>query len=324
MNTQLRRDMAGASLGIALLLGASALPAAADTTLTVGKANATSDAIIPVNVGDQLGIFKKHGLDLKIVDFGGGGKSAQAMAAGAIDIEDGAGTEMAFVAKGAPMIAVCESTAPAPFLAIGVPWDSPVKTLADLKGKLIAVSSPGSFSDWSAHELARVEGWGPDGVRTVGIGGTTAATLAGFRAHQFDAEIGGASQFFAFEETKDGRFLAAVSSYEGNVASGALFASNKLIASDPAAVRAFVAGWMDTVDYMRTHKAETVKAESAITHFDENVMSKEYDLTIGMFTKDCRFDAESLAALKRSFVDLKLVDTPPDMAKLYTDAYLPK
>ncbi len=322
MITQLGSRVAGTA--IALLLATSAFPASADTTLTIGKANATSDAIIPVNVGDQLGIFKKHGLDLKIIDFGGGGKSAQAMAADAIDIEDGAGTEMAFIAKGAPMLAVCESTGPAPFLAIGVPWDSPVKSLADLKGKIIGVSSPGSFSDWSAHELARTQGWGPDGVKTVAIGGTTAATLAGFRTHQIDAEIGGASQFFAFEETKDGRFLASVASYEGNVASGALFASHKLIASNPDAIRAFVAGWIETVDYMRAHKAETVKIESGITHFNEAVMSKEYDLTIGMFTKDCRFDAESLAALKRSFVDLKLVDTPPDMATLYTDAYLPK
>ena len=324
MITQLGRGAAGVAIAIALLLTALAFPASADTALTVGKANATSDAIIPVNVGDQLGIFKKHGLDVKIIDFGGGGKSAQAMAAGAIDIEDGAGTEMAFVAKGAPMLAVCESTAPAPFLAVGVPWDSPVKSLADLKGKIIGVSSPGSFSDWSAHELARTEGWGEDGVKTVAIGGATAATLAGFRTHQIDAEIGGASQFFAFEESKDGRFIASVASYEGNVASGALFASNKLIASNPDAIRAFIAGWIETVDYMRTHKAETVKLESGITHFDENVMSKEYDLTIGMFTKDCRFDAESLAALKRSFVNLKLVNTPPDMAKLYTDAYLPK
>ena len=83
----------------------------------------------------QLGIFKKHGLDLKIIDFGGGSKMAQAMAAGAIDIGDGAGTEMAFVAKGAPMIAVCESTAPAPFLGVGVPWDSPIKSLAESQGQ---------------------------------------------------------------------------------------------------------------------------------------------------------------------------------------------
>src|ERR1700687_4325802 len=118
MITSLRRGPGAVIIAIALVLAAEAsAPASADTTVSVGKASATSDAIIPVNVGDELGIFKKHGLDLKIIDFGGGSKMTQAMTAGAIDIDDGAGTEMAFVAKGAPMIAVCESTAPAPFLS---------------------------------------------------------------------------------------------------------------------------------------------------------------------------------------------------------------
>jgi len=75
---------------------------------------------------------------------------------------------------------------------------------------------------------------------------------------------------------------------------------------------------------MRAHKAETVKIESKITNFDEDVMSREYDLVIGMYVKDCRFDAESLATLKSSFVELKLLDKEPDMTKLYTEAYLPK
>jgi NitT/TauT family transport system substrate-binding protein len=313
-----------AIVALALFLAAASAPAVADTVLTVGKASPTSDALIPVNVGDQLGIFKKHGLDLKITDFGGGSKMAQAMAAGAIDIGDGAGTEMAFIAKGAPMIAVCESTAPAPFLGVGVPWDSPIKSLAELKGKIIGVSNAGSFSDWSGHELARTQGWGLNGVTTVGIGGGPVPALAALRTHQVDAAIGNTAQFLAFDETKDGRLLAPVSSYEGNVASGAIFASNQLVANNPEAIRAFLAAWLETIDYMKAHKAETVKIESALNHFSESVMSREYDLTIGMFTKDCRFDAESLASLKRSFGEMKLIEGEPDMSKLYTETYVPK
>jgi NitT/TauT family transport system substrate-binding protein len=313
-----------AIIAIALVPTAATPVAAADTSLTVGKASSVSDAIIPVNVGDKLGIFKKHGLDLTITDFGGGSKMVQAMTAGALDIADGAGTEMAFVAKGAPMIGVCESATTAPFLGIGLPWDSTVKSLVDLKGKVIGVSSPGSFSDWSGHELARSQGWGENGVKTVAIGGGPAPSLAALRAHLVDAVIGNATQFLAFEETKEGRLLAPVSTYEGNVASGVLFASNALAAKNPDAVRAFVAAWIETVDYMRAHKAETVKIESGITHFDETVMSREYDLVIGMYTNDCRFDAESLSTLKRSFGEMKLLVSEPDMSKLYTEAYLPK
>jgi len=85
-----------------------------------------------------------------------------------------------------------------------------------------------------------------------------------------------------------------------------------------------VGGWVETVDYIRGHKAEVVKIQSSITGFPESVMAREYDLTIGMFTKACEFDEESLANLKRSFVDLKILPTPPDMSKLYTEAFLPK
>jgi hypothetical protein len=43
-----------------------------------------------------------------------------------------------------------------------------------------------------------------------------------------------------------------------------------------------------------------------------------------MHTKDCRFDPESLATLKLSFREMKLVEGDPDMSKLYTEAYLPR
>jgi len=325
MMVSFRRGFAAAIAAGALAVAAMAsAPVSAQTALTVGKANQTSDAIIPVNVGDKLGIFKKHGLDLKIVDFGGGSKMVQALTAGAIDIGDGAGTEMAFVAKGAPMLAVCESTGPAPFLGIGVPWDSPIKTLQDLRGKTIGVSSPGSFSDWSGQQLARKFGWGPDGVKTVAIGGGPAPMRAALRAHLVDAAISTTALFLSFEETKEGRLIAPVSTFQGNVGSGALFASNSLIASNPDAIRAFLAGWIETVDYMRANKAETVKLTNSITNFGESVMAREYDLTIGMHTRDCRFEPEALAVLKQSFVEMKLVAGEPDMAKLYTEKFLPK
>ena len=41
-----------AIIAVALSLAATAAASAADVTLTVGKASPTSDAIIPVNVGD--------------------------------------------------------------------------------------------------------------------------------------------------------------------------------------------------------------------------------------------------------------------------------
>ena len=300
-------------------------PAAfAETTLVVGKAAPNADPIIPVNVGEQLGIFKKHGLALKIVDFTGGSKMTQAMAAGALDIGDGAGTEMALVAKGAPMVAICESAGPIPFIGIGVPYDSPIKTIDQLKGKKIGFSSSGSLTDWLTKELARKQGWPADAVSGVAIGNGANSIIAAFRDHLIDADVAVTSLFLSMEEKKTGRLLFPVTKYEGKLAAGTLYASNHIVETNPDAVRAFVAGWIETVNYIRSHKAETVKMEAAITGFPESVMAKDYDLTVGMFTRSCEFDAESLDKLKKSFVDLKLLPSEPDMSKLYTEKFLPK
>jgi NitT/TauT family transport system substrate-binding protein len=303
---------------------AFAATASAATTLTVGKAAPNADPIIPVNVGEKLGIFKKHGLDLKIIDFTGGSKMATAVAAGSVDIGDGAGTEMALVAKGVPMTAICESAGPIPFIGIGVPYDSPIHTIDQLKGKKIGYSSAGSLTDWLIKELVKKQGWGPQGVTGVAIGNGASNIISAFRAHLIDADVAVTSLFLAMEEKKTGRLLFPVTRYEGNLAAGTLYASNQIIKSNPDAVRAFLAAWIETVDYIRAHKAETVKIESGITGFPESVMAKDYDLTVGMFTKACRFDAESLATLKRSFADLKLLPSTPDMSKLYTEEFLPK
>jgi NitT/TauT family transport system substrate-binding protein len=313
------------AFAVAFGLAAIAPEAMADmTTLTVGKASPQADNMIPVNVGDELGIFKKHGLDLKIVDFAGGSRMAQAMAAGSLDLAVGASSEMALIAKGAPMLAVCEDEGTLPFLSVGVPWESPIKSPSDLKGKKIGITSAGSLTDWMAKELARHEGWPPDALERVAVGGSTADTVAAFRGHLVDAYIGATSLFLDMEEKKIGRVLIPVTDFEGDLAAGDLYASNALIAKNPGAIRAFLAGWLETIAYMRAHKDDAVRIESAINGFSPSVMSREYDLTIGMFRKNCKFDQTALQTVARAFVDQGLLSAPPDMSKVYTDAYAPE
>ena len=314
----------GLPVALAIALAFQSPPTAfAETSVTVAKAAATADNMMPIDVGYELGIFKKHELDVKIVDFNSGAKMSQAVVAGSIDIADGAGSEMALIAKGAPMKAVCEDEGTFPFLSVGVPWKSAVNSAAQLKGGKVGVSSSGSLTDWLAQELSNKEGWGPEGVMRVAIGSGTASVTAAFRDHLVDADISATSLFLNMEEKKIGRVLIPVTDFEGDAAAGDIYASDHLIATDPGAIRAFLAAWLETIDYMRSHKAQTVKIESGVTGFSPQVMSREYDLTIGMFKKDCRFDPQGLATLRRSFVDLRLLDALPDMSKLYTEAFQP-
>jgi ABC-type nitrate/sulfonate/bicarbonate transport system substrate-binding protein len=308
-----------------LLAGlARCLPAVAAESLTVGKAAANTSTMLPTNVGEKLGIYAKHGLAVTISDFSAGSKLVQAMTARSIDIGIGAGPLMALTLKGAPVRAICNSAPPVPFIGIALPWDSPIRSVDQLKGKTIGFSSSGSLTDWLARELVRTQGWGSAGVKAVSVGNDAAGVMTAFRSHDIDADIIATSDIFAWEEKQQGRLLIPVSSYVGNIGGGVLFATDEIMARKPDAVRSFLAAWLETIDDMRKNKAETVAIESAVSGYSSAVMAKEYDLTIGMFSTDCKFDAQSLANLERSFADLKLTDTAPDMSKLYTEAYVPK
>jgi len=299
------------------------LPAFAAETLTVGKAAANTSTMLPANVGERLGLYAKHGLSVTISDFSAGSKLVQAMTAGSIDIGVGAGPLMALTLKGAPIRAICNSAPPVPFIGIALPWDSPIRAIDQLKGKTIGFSSSGSLTDWLARELVRTQGWGSAGVNAVSVGNDAAGVMAAFRSREIDADIIATADIFAWEEKQQGRLLIPVSSYVGNIGGGMLFATDDIMARKPQAVRSFLAAWLETIDSMRRNKAETVAIESAVSGYSSGVMAKEYDLTIAMFSPDCKFDAQSLANLERSFTDLKLTDAAPDMSKLYTEAYVP-
>ncbi len=309
---------------LSLALVAAPVLARAEAPLTVGKAIASALVMLPANLGVEFGIFQKHGLDVKIVDFTGGTKLYQAMVAGSVDIGVATGTGMAFTAKGAPILAICESEAKMYPTAIAVPWDSPIHTLDELRGKRIGVSSPGSFTDWLATQLARQRGWGPNGVTNVTIGNDLASGIAGFRTHAIDADIFSTAEIFEMEERHEGRLLADAADFTGNIAAGAIFATKDTMANRPDAIRAFLIGWIETVEFMRAHKDEVVKAESKFTGLSPSVMAKDYDLVMPSFSTGCAFDAESLANLKDSLVDQKLLNDTADMSTLYTDAFMPK
>src|ERR1051325_7233876 len=82
---------------LALPLGLTS--ASAQEKLRVGKAVTESFAFVPLDIGLQHGIFKRHGLDIEITAFGGGARLQQAMAADSLDIGVSAGPELALLEK---------------------------------------------------------------------------------------------------------------------------------------------------------------------------------------------------------------------------------
>jgi NitT/TauT family transport system substrate-binding protein len=313
--------MALASIALAsLTFGDSA---AAQTKIRVGKAQAQTFAFVPADVGVEAGIFKKHGLDVEISNFGGDAKLLQALAADGIDIALGGGPTLAFVEKGTPMLGIAAlADAPGTIMMV-VRKDGPVKTEDDLKGRTVSVSTAGSLTFWLAKELSRSKGWGNDGIKVAPLG-TAAAQIAALKTGQIDGVVTETSSIFRVEEEGVGRILVRFGERIKDFHVHAAFASRKLMDSNPEAVRAFLAGWFETIRYMKDHKEQTVEIAARTTDAPKSVTERNYDEIMPVFSQDGRFKPKALEVLAGSFVEMGLLPQKPDMSKLYTEQFLPK
>lgn len=294
----------------------------ADTLLRVGKAQAENFTFIPANVGSEVGIFKKHGLSVQIVNFGGSGRLQQGLAANGIDIGLASGPELAFVAKGAPVIGVA-AMADAPYVAnVVVLKDGPIKTVADLKSKLISVSTKGSLSEWLMRELAIREGWGRDGIRTVSLGGM-GAQVAAMKTHQTDGMNAEASTAFRLEQEGVGRIAVNFGPLIKDFHIHVMYARREFLAKNPDAMREFLKAWFETLDYMRSHRDETIAIASRTLGMPASTMGRDYDLLMPAFNTTGRFNPRALETLGHSFVDTGVLPAMPDMQSLVTEKYLP-
>jgi NitT/TauT family transport system substrate-binding protein len=315
-----------ALLWLAVTVGAAALPGAdaqAQTKIRLGKAQAQNFAFVAADVGLAAGIFKRHGIDLEIANFGGDARLVQAMSADAIDVAFGGGPTIAFEVKGAPMLAIAALANRPDTIMLVVAKDGPVKNEEDLKGRTVSVSTTGSLTYWLAQELSRSHGWGTDGIKIAPLG-TTTAQAAALKTQQVDGVVTETSTVLRLVEEGAGRILVRFGERIPEFHVHVVFARNALIERNPDVLRNFVKAVLESVQYMREHKEETITVAMRVAEVSKSVATANYEELMPIFNPTGRFDARALDVLARSFVEMGSLSEKPDMGKLYTEAFLPK
>lgn len=297
--------------------------AMAQDRLRVGKAGREAFSFVPVDIGDRLGFFKKRNLTLEISSFSGEARLQQAMAADGIDMSLASGVGMAFIVKGSPAKAVAAFAGPPLLFALVVHKDSSLKSEADLNGKTVGVSGVGSVTHWLVNQIALQRGWGLGGIKVVGIG-DNGARIAAVKTKGIDGGVVDIASALNFVKSGDGRILNRFGHIVKDFHLHVMFATDKTIAAKPEAIRSFIAGWFETIAFMRKDKAKTVEIAAEVMGTDAELASSIYDELMPMFADHGRFDKAALDVIAKSFVDLKTLPTEPDMTKLYTEAFLPK
>jgi NitT/TauT family transport system substrate-binding protein len=289
--------------------------------LRVGKAVPEAFSFVPLDIGARKGFFSRQGLEIESTAFAGDARMQQAMASDSLDLGLGSGPAMAFIVKGAPVKAIAAMAGP-PLLLAMVVRPNGLKTVAELKGKKISVSTAGSLTYFLVSETARRQGWGPKGIEIVPMGAMP-GQIAAMKRGDIDGVITDLGNAFELEKRGDGRILVRFTDIQ-DFHIHVIFATNKIIAGSPGSVRGFLKGWFETIAFMRANKAETVAIAKEVTNKDEDITSRVYDEVMPMFSDDGKFSPAALATLAKSYVELQYLPAEPDPAVLYTEEFLPK
>jgi NitT/TauT family transport system substrate-binding protein len=152
-------------------------------------------------LGQNAGIFKKHGLALELLYTQGSGETIQIVLSGSVDVGIGPGTHAVFGAfsKGAPIRMMGASFTGARDQLYYVRSDSSIRDMKDAERKTIAISTSGSSSHMLALALARHFGVSLVPQAT----GNYSATLTQVMTKQVD--IGFAQAPFVLDAVEDGR-----------------------------------------------------------------------------------------------------------------------
>jgi len=305
-----------------LLLPALIAPAGAAEPLRVAKVVPFAWTFTPLDIGMQTGIFAKHGLAIEASASAGDAKLQQLLTAGSVDIGIGSGPGMAFSVKGVPAKAVAAMYGLPRNMAVMVGYDSDAKTVDDLKGRKLGVTTVGSLTAWIGERINAKEGWGNNGIVVVPIGGMPPARAA-IKTHQIDGYIGALETGYSLEEAKEWRVITTAAPFVDHFITHVIFARNELIEEHPETVRTFLQGWFETIAFMKANKDKAVEISAPVINVSPAVASRAYDEQIGYFSTDGTFDPQAVATLKKSFIEMGLLSETPDDKLLFTTQFVP-
>ncbi len=155
-------------------------------TIAVGGKNLLY--YLPLTIAESQGYFKSEGLEVTIADFAGGSRALQALVGGSADLVSGAFEHTINMQVKGQRLRAFALQGRAPQIVLGVnPKTLPnFKAVAELKGKKLGVTAPGSSTNVLANFVLAKAGLKPSDVSIIGVGAGSGA-VAAMRAGQIDA-----------------------------------------------------------------------------------------------------------------------------------------
>jgi len=238
------------ALAIAAVLAITAETASAEDTLKIAIGQRGGWEQCVSELGQNHGIFKKHGLALEVLYTAGSGETLQSVISASVDVGIGTGSHalLGAYAKGAPVRAIGSSFTSADDQFYYVAADSALRDMKDADGKTIAISTTGSASNIFALALARHFGVALKPQPTGAYAATLTQTLTG------QVDIGFSQAPFNLDAVAAGKIRIIAMGRDvpalRHMTSRLIIANTVILAQKKPALLRYLQGFVETLDWL--------------------------------------------------------------------------
>jgi NitT/TauT family transport system substrate-binding protein len=237
---------------------------------------AISPSMSIMQVTNQAGIFKKHGLDVTIQYIEGGTRTTQALIASEIKIALIAGPDVVNAQLAGSDVVTIASVADR-FTDILVTGKD-VKTTEDLKGKKLGVSQFGTVSDFASRFALKELNLDPAKEITILQIGGEQARIGALKAGHIDAGLVDAS-LTPMMRSLGFNILYSFLDSPLRFQFTCVAASKAYLKQNPETVRKFMRGFVEGIKYYKSNKTQTVNIMSTwMRTEDKEGVGRAYDI----------------------------------------------
>jgi NitT/TauT family transport system substrate-binding protein len=228
----------------------------------------------PVYLGQDAGLFKKHGMILELIFIAGGSLSVQALIGNSLELlMTGGPPFISAYSRGAKIKIIGGVTNVLPYVFIA---SSGIASSEQLKGKRVGISRFGSNTDFVVKLALSQFGLTPTDVNILQVGGSQ-ARLAAMKSGAIHATV------LSPEEAAVAQ-RAGLNPLLDFIEKGVEFphvnfvAREEYLQAQAPIIKSFMAAYVETIRYFKTRKSEAVKKMMTLSRLDDRqIAEKAYE-----------------------------------------------
>ena len=286
-------------------------------SLTVGY-TALGAAYSDLYVCEDRGVFTKNGLDVKLTRLNSSSQLLASLSSNSVHIGAGvASSTAAGILRGVDLKYIA---LPMPVYYVEMWGRSSITSAADLKGKKVGLSSPGSLGDAAFHTLLKDKGL--DGQVEPVYLKSVPAEVAALEQGAVDAIV---TQPPNGTQTRDKGFTKILDFTSYPVAANAFTVTGQYLDVNAKAVQAFVKSEVECLSILHQDRAQAIKSIREHSGQDDVALAEySYDFFSKLWSREPRVEPELIEAAFEEASEEAGRPAPADVNKYVDNSFLDK